>query len=97
MNRRILTIVFSCSFKAENKIRKVFLFEVVVFLNQPRDLFVVLLLLCLFCLFRRLLLQDLNIRIDPLASDNATEVLVGVFLNTVPSFWSTDSFTLEIN
>ena len=97
MIQKVLTVVFSCSFKAENKIRKVFLFEVVVFLNQARDLFVVLPLLCLFHLFRLLLLQDLNIRIDSLASDNATEVLVGVFLNTVPAFWSTDSFALELN
>ena len=92
--------MFSCSFKAENKIGKVLLFEVIVFLNQPRDLFVVLLLLYFFRLFRRLLLQNLNIRIDPLASDNATEVLVGVFLDTVPAFGPTDSFssfTLEIN
>ena len=97
MNRRILTIVFSCSFKAENKIRKVLLFEVLVFLNQPRDLFVVLLLLCLFRLFRRLLLQDLNIRIDSLTRDDATEVVVAIFLNTVPAFWRTDSFALELN
>ena len=96
MIQRILTVLFICSFKAENKIRKVLLFEVVVFLNQSRDLFVVLLLLCLFRLFRRLLLQDLNIRIDPLTSDNATEVLVGIFLNTVPAFGPTDSFTLEL-